>query len=113
MINLLDTKIWYLWQQSYCRLRPTQNDFLELTLALAIKLPKMSPNKTEWDTSQFAPKNLKRTDHCTCGHLVNFFIFLSSMHGKIDIYDMPNLKLSCICVCVVNHEMQSDKVVVT
>jgi hypothetical protein len=57
------------------------NAFLELSLASAINLRKMSLKRTEWDTSQFAPKNLKRTDHCICGHLVHFYMFLSSMHA--------------------------------
>jgi hypothetical protein len=30
-----------------------------LTLASAIKPPKMSPKRTEWDTPQSTPKNLK------------------------------------------------------
>jgi hypothetical protein len=46
-----------------------------------MKLAKMSPERTEWYTSQFPPKNLKRTDHCICGHLVHFYMFLSSMHA--------------------------------
>jgi hypothetical protein len=56
--------------------------FPKIDFASAVKLLKISPKRTEWDTSQSAPrkeKNLKNiSNQCTCGHLVNFCMFLSS-----------------------------------
>jgi hypothetical protein len=34
--------------------------FLKLTFTSAINPPKMSPKRTEWDTSQSAPESLKK-----------------------------------------------------